>query len=468
MDEIELDVIKHGDCLDLLRDLDADSIDLIVTDPPYGISFMGKDWDRALPPTEVWSECLRVLKPGAFAFVMCGPRQDVLARMIIRLENAKFQMGFTSVFWAYATGFPKSINIAKAIDRRAGIEPEVVGARTGPDGRCRTLEPSGGKDRPGLHDGGIRNRTEMVTKPVSEEARRFEGSYGGYQPKPVVELILVCMKPISEDTFTEQALKNGHGITWLDDGRIPISTDELEKMKDNRKANRTIRAGPVAAGYGMKPEGLINSEQHEGGRFAPNLLVEDDVLDDGKIRKSSGGNTIRGKESKVSEWGYKEFHMAGYGDEGGFSDFFSLDRWWDRHGWATLDDNVKDTFPYFIVPKPSREEKEKGLEQFEERACRGSYEDSSQFGLLEKIQNSPRPKARNIHPTVKPIKLMSYLITIGSRMNDVILDPFVGSGTTAIAAKRLSRRYIGFELDEEYHRIATARLQAESSAMDWF
>ena len=120
------------------------------------------------------------------------------------------------------------------------------------------------------------------------------------------------------------------------------------------------------------------------------------------------------------------------------------------------------------MAKPSRAEKEKGLEGFEERKCRGDYEDSSELGLLEKIQNSPRPTAKNFHPTVKPIKLMSYLITIGSRPDDIVLDPYVGSGTTAIAAKRLRREYIGFELDPDYFELARARLKDEVSAFDFF
>lgn len=369
------------------------------------------------------------------------------------------------IFLTGNTGFPKSHNISKAIDERAGVEPEVVGARASPGGRCRTLEPSGGKDRPGIHDGGIRKREEWVTEPVTEDAKRFKGAYGGYQAKPAVEIILVAMCPLSEPTYTDQALANGRGVTWLDDGRIPYGdTEEPGVGGRHNIEGRRIGAGSAEYGFQSLDAPVLNTD----GRFAPNLLVEDDVLDDGTIRKSEGGRTTRGKESKVSEWGYEQFHMQGYGDEGGYSMYFSLDRWWEKHGWGQLPDEVQQTFPFFIVPKPTRAEKEKGLEGFEEKKCRGDYEDSSQFGLLEKIQNSPRPTAKNTAPTVKPIKLMSYLITIGSRMGDVVLDPYIGSGTTAIAAKRLSRHYIGFELEEEYFRIAQARLKAESSAMDWF
>src|SRR5947208_10200205 len=107
----------NGPCLKVLKTLENGSVDCVVTDPPYGYSFMGKDWDKAVPPTEVWKECLRVLKPGAFAFIMSAPRLDVLSQMSLRIEQAGFEIGFTPIFWTYATGFPKAQNIGRAVDK---------------------------------------------------------------------------------------------------------------------------------------------------------------------------------------------------------------------------------------------------------------------------------------------------------------------------------------------------------------
>jgi site-specific DNA-methyltransferase (adenine-specific) len=107
-----------GDCLEKLKNVPDNSIDQIATDPPYGIEFMGKDWDKAVPGVEVWRECHRVLKPGAFAFVMCIPRQDCLARMIINLEAAGFKIDFTSMYWTFANGFPKPVTLARRLTRR--------------------------------------------------------------------------------------------------------------------------------------------------------------------------------------------------------------------------------------------------------------------------------------------------------------------------------------------------------------
>lgn len=111
-------IIYNADCYQVLKEIDTDSIDCLVTDPPYGLNFMGKHWDKAVPSVEIWKECLRVLKPGAFAFVMCIPRQDCLARMIVNLQDAGFETGFTSLYWAMASGLPKAANISKAIDKR--------------------------------------------------------------------------------------------------------------------------------------------------------------------------------------------------------------------------------------------------------------------------------------------------------------------------------------------------------------
>src|SRR6266849_9829897 len=112
----------HANCIDVLRNMPDNSVDCIVTDPPYGYSFMGKDWDKAVPSVEVWKECLRVLRPGSFAFVMSAPRQDVLSQMIVRITEAGFDTDFTSIYWTYASGFPKAMNIGKAVDKRNGVE----------------------------------------------------------------------------------------------------------------------------------------------------------------------------------------------------------------------------------------------------------------------------------------------------------------------------------------------------------
>ncbi len=395
--------ILHGDSLDLLKDLDDNSVDSIVTDPPYGYSFMGKNWDKAVPSVELWEECLRVLKPGGFAFIMSAPRSDVQSEMIKRLEKAGFKVDFTPVYWTYASGFPKALNIGKAVDKRLGNKREQV---KDPEEARRNKKKS---DR-GIY-GDYKDTEYKVTKGNSE----LEGSYAGYQPKPAVEVVIVVMKPLSEKGYVEQALKNGKGVTWLDDTKIPFdSSVDLEQYDHDRRGN-SERTPDVEVGttmsevfgqadqsWGYKKQGELPSLEEESplGRFTANLLVQDNILD--------------------SEY---------YNNNGTFSRYFSLDNWW-KSRIQSLPLDVQVTYPFMIVKKASKSEKNKGMEE------------------------------KNYHPTVKPISLMSYLVTLGSREGDLVLDPFVGSGTTCIAAKLLSRKYIGMEMDDEYVVIAQERIKA--------
>ncbi len=215
----------NGDCLEELKKLDDNSVDLLCTDPPYGYGFMGKHWDtfKEKDSTKsqqvgwmspgmkkdtygmkeffdpIWKECLRVLKPGALAFVMSAPRSDVQSIMSQTLQEAGFDISFTPIYWTYASGFPKAMNIGKMIDKRDGNKREVIGIdkNSAPDLRDvgKKSKEAIGIDK--LSYGQVENaeRKEMeITKGSSE----LEGSYGGFQPKPAVEVVLVAMKPIEE------------------------------------------------------------------------------------------------------------------------------------------------------------------------------------------------------------------------------------------------------------------------------
>ena len=422
--------IINGDSLKVLKKLEDDSVDMICTDPPYGYSFMGKNWDKAVPSVKLWKECVRVLKPGGFCFVMSAPRADVQGEMIKRLDKSGFRTDFTPIYWTYASGFPKAANIGKMVDKKFGAERKVLGARVSAEGRCRTNEPSGGKSRDGIHEGGIKERTEMVTEPATDEAKELDGSFGGYQPKPAVEVILVCMKPITEKTYVDQALNNGKGVTWLNDVRIP--TDESLDGGAYAK-NPTPREGKDMWTSNRKGDtkcferGGAGDYQQPEGRFPSNLIVQDDMLNDG-LTRPKGKYTDSGSASG-GIWSESTGKPAGrtYGDEGSYSRFFDLDRWWESRV-TELPESVQATFPFMIVPKASKSEKNEAT--------------------------------NNNHPTVKPIELMSYLVTLGSRKDDLVVDPFVGSGTTCIAAKLLGRNYMGVEKDEDYAMIATERVKS--------
>lgn len=453
----------------LLPKLPDDSVDLMTTDPQYGWGFMGSHWDKALPDPATWRECLRVLKPGAFAFVMSGPRQDCLGRMITSLEAAGFDVGFTSLYWTYATGFPKAQNMAKAIDRKLGVKGEVAREFD------RTFTINKRRMERGFRPNDV--KPGVIGQPASPEAVALAGSYAGYQPKPAVEVVLVAMKPLSEKTFIDQALKNGKGVTWLDGGRIPYDPDDdiTEKNPHTRKKPSDEYDGRCYHRYGGTQEPF--EVDGARGRFSPNLLVEDDAFgavgDVGTKRHRATSSQPGGPG-----WGnitQRDGHMINYGDSGSYSRYFNLDRWWTERT-KDLPETVRRTLPFIIVPKPAKSEKETGCEEL--------YWEISKTGFLvvdkarweglgreeERIfrETGKRVVLRargNIHTTVKPVKLMAYLVTIGSRPGDIVLDPFLGSGTSAIACELTRRRWIGMENDPNYHRIAVAHIAPVQNQM---
>ena len=468
----------NGDCLEELKKLDDNSVDLLCTDPPYGYGFMGKHWDKFeekkstksqtvgwMSPgmkkttygmreffVPIWKESLRVLKPGALSFVMSAPRSDVQTIMVQTLVEAGFDVSFTPIYWAYATGFPKAMNVGK-----------------------------------------------------KTEKENLEGSYAGYQPKPAVEVVIVVMKPLEKKGYTEQAKDNQKGITWLDDCRIPFAgmRDKEQFDKDNvaammnfdgkyekgegkmyeggwEKPNReglsrgiqasrkTTKRKPreentVFKTSGFKSEDNDTADASPLGRFAANLLVSDKVLDTGKKTKSTGGRAYQNTNEMFSGgWAYDAEGTGenpGKGDEGDFSRYYSLDEWW-KSRLVKLNPEVQRTFPFLVVPKASKSEKNMGLDDFEkqQKIYNGQSPESSKDmkGVEKKFTTQP---TKNIHPTVKPIQLFSYLVTLGSRKDDVVLDPFMGSGTTPISCVTLDRKYVGIEREKEYFEIAKSRVK---------
>ena len=524
----------NGDCLEELKKLDDNSVDLLCTDPPYGYGFMGKHWDtfKEKDSTKsqqvgwmspgmkkdtygmkeffepIWTECLRVLKPGALAFVMSAPRSDVQTIMSQTLRDAGFDISFTPIYWTYASGFPKAMNIGKMLDKRQGNKREEV---EDPQSAKRNKTKS---DREVYGD--YKDTNYKVTKGSSE----LEGSYGGFQPKPAVEVVLVAMKPIEEKGLLAQALKNGKAVSWFDDCRIPFADES-----DFDSATFGTQTDIKNNNYGTNRPGdghihASNVEANPIGRFPANLLVSDNVLDDGTEKKTKVSdyekyvNNTKGftERSSVKEgenynqvssqqWGMKKpkkkkmtmpdlrdvgkkskeaigIDKLSYGQvqnaerkeyemwdieetTNGYSRFFSLDNWFSKNI-KLLPEPVQQTFPFMIVPKASKAEKNDGLDNFEEQFKAGADfrpnhkekalkgEDGNPYGRWNKI--------KNIHPTVKPLTLMNYLVVLGSRKGDVVLEPFAGSGTTALACVSQERDYIAIEREEEYYEIAKARL----------
>ena len=429
--------IIHGDSTKVLNKFPANSFDMLAIDPNYGIGFMGKEWDKSVPDVELLKQWLRVLKPGAFAFIMCSPRQDVQSQMIVNLRKVGFSVNFSPIYWTYASGFPKIHNISKAVDKKNGKKGKVIGIK-----KNKINFSNGRKGDPSFYDTAWQNKNYAdleVTEPETAQAKELEGAYAGFQPKPAVEVILVVMKPLVEKSYTEQAQANGKGCTWLDDCRIPYATENIPTRDLIKQKSST--GGQVPASNGDNWDG------HSNGRFPANLLVSDDVLNDGKNHKGNGDVGWSKLAPCISGFGMKTLgeETSSPNDEGGYSRFYSLDAWAERN------------LPFLIVPKASKAEKNAGLDGLETR----SFNDGKTkiTGHLKQWGDSQR---KNIHPTVKPIKLMAYLISMASRPGDLIGDFTAGSGTTGVAAKLLDRRFIGIEKEKDYHEIAKARVENAS------
>ena len=423
-----------GKNMEYLPHIPDNTFDEMVTDPPYGYGLMGLDWDKALPSVEIWRECFRVMKPGAFGFVLCTPRQDCLWRMMARLEEAGFVINFTSLYWVYATGLIKAADMSKSADRRMGAKRP----RTKPAIPRTDLHG----DRPWMKEAENGQYCFMDDQPITDEAKALHGAYAGYQPKPALECILVVMKPLDEKTYIGQALENGKGVTWLGDLRIPFEANDRPAETNRGGFENTYDASKDDWGRGdpYKPS--------DDGRCAANLIVSDDALNDGQITVSRGGIGIR-----TNSW-LGNNQMSSCGDRGSFSRYFDLDRW----AIEQLPQGVQDTFPCLVVPKPSKREKDTGVTLPKKQM----YKEDGSANSLELIGSTMggRKERRNIHPTCKPVRLFGYLTILGSRRGDLLLDPYMGSGTSMIAARALGRSYTGMEMDEHFHQIAEQRCSA--------
>ena len=367
--------LYNDDCLNVLKTFKENSIDTVVTDPPYGYKFMGKNWDKALPNIEIWKECLRVLKPGGFAFIMSSPRLDVSSRLGIMLEEVGFKVDFTPIYWTYTSGFPKGYNMGQSAEKLL-----TTGSARREDRNLGSLD----RNRWGSENGGPAQTGGQIEL-TKEESKKLQNSYGGFQPKPAVELIMVVMKPINKKNFVSQALDNNGGVTRLLDCNI--------------------------------------QNDGEDDRIMSNLIMSDDIL---------------GDDSK----------------------FFQIDTWWNNKV-NNLGERVKEEFPFLLIKKPNKKEKEMGIVSVEEKnggVYAGNVQEKNNNSIGSNTARKPK-KTKNDHPTVKPIQLMSYLINLGSSENETVLDPFMGSGSTGIACVLNNRDFIGIDLEERYVKISEDRIK---------
>ena len=424
-------ILLHGDCLEQMKTLPDNSIDAIVSDPPYGISFMAKKWDYDVPSVEVWKEAMRVLKPGGHALIACGTRTQ--HRMVVNIEDAGFEIRDV-VSWIYGSGFPKSLNISKAIDKAAGAEREILG--TDESRAKRLVNQMDSSNETGTWQAG--KRCTDITAPATEAAKQWDG--WGTALKPACEFFTLARKPLSEKTVAANVLKWGTGGINIDGCRVEgvKEGDPMRFTKSKRSTERSFGKGGSDGDKGMfDPKKPIGVEVKQNGRFPANLIHDgsQEVLDlfpetksgaSGKGASTKSGGVFGSGNSVTSE-----YMPASQGSAARF----------------------------FYCAKASKKDRDEGLD-CEEKEC-GVKNDSGR-GFSE---GDPYKKVlkKNNHPTVKPTALMAYLCRLITPAGGTVLDPFMGSGSTGKAAVREGFDFVGCELDADYHAIATARIEAEQN-----
>ena len=405
-DKVEIgegNYIFHGDNIQVLRTLPDNSVDSVVTDPPYGLKFMGKQWDYDVPSVELWKECYRVLKPGGYLLSFGSSR--TYHRMAVKVEDAGFEIR-DQIMWVYGSGFPKSHNVGLSIDKLLGHPDRghriATASRTHPDG---TFEPNGEKLLP------------YETK--SEEAKPFEGF--GTALKPAHEPIVMARKPF-KGSVAKNVLKWNTGGININDCRVG---EELITTN----------------GYGTN--GFVASENYKPsshiGRFPANIIFDEEARE---ILDEQSGITSQGHWSKTKTSGFGKFGN-------GKTIYYGIGKKDELKGGASR---------FFYCPKPSKKEKEEGLTS-EPIQIKGRDEGQDNRNVPQKLRKTNR---KNTHTTVKPIKLMQYLIRLVTPKGGVTIDPYFGSGSSGKSTIREGNfKFLGIEKEKEYFNIAVERCQFE-------
>lgn len=484
--------LHHGDCLETLRGMPDNSVDSIVTDPPYGLSFMGKRWDYDVPSVEIWAECLRVLKPGGHLLAFAGTRTQ--HRMAVRIEDAGFEIR-DMIAWVYGSGFPKSMDVSKAIDKSVGIPVEgaefkrmladavAASCKTRkqiddecgftmrydtplekdpigwgctypgvaqwqkiktvlpiPDGWDRfvagvereVLARQSRKNAPSGIVGAGRESIDIeraITAPATDAARQWQG--WGTALKPALEPITVARKPLV-GTVAANVLEHGTGALNIDRCRVE-APDGVPLFGNGR------REAVSAYANGLGCDGRTG-ETSTAGRWPANLIHDgsDEVLAQFPAKAGASAPVKGSEDSNPAKNTYGEYGRvpgAFHGDTGSAARFF-------------------------YCAKASRKDRNDGLPSSDQPAV------ATNATMREREDADWGARNGNHHPTVKPTDLMAYLCRMVTPPGGTVLDPFMGSGSTGKAAMREGFRFIGIEREAEYLEIAHARISAAVPCVD--
>jgi site-specific DNA-methyltransferase (adenine-specific) len=424
-------MLIHGDCLVELKQLEDDSVDSCVADGPYGLSFMGKKWDYDVPSVEIWKEVFRVLKPGGHLLSFSSSR--TYHRMAVNIEDAGFEIR-DQIMWLYGSGFPKSLNISKAIDAKTITGKSSYSAMADVED-SKGVHVEDKKDDSFIaygveesRQGKLRHGSRRkASEPITEEAQRWQG--WGTALKPAHEPIVVARKPLI-GTVAENVLEHSTGAMNIDGCRINHD-DPMITRKDFDSNTGDIFTRAKGNEAGPSPN----------GRWPANVILDEEA---GAMLDEQSGD-LKSVKSKRGV-GFNDSDVFGTGDSS-----FDTERGFNDNGGASR---------FFYCPKASRSERNKGCEDLEEQTI-GRHQSSLDGGkMLTGSGNERSNKKKNFHPTVKPVDLMRYLCRLVTPPGGIVLDPFMGSGTTGVAAKLERFEFIGIEREEEYVEIARLRVES--------
>jgi len=399
--------LHHGDCIEVMRGMADGSVDSIVTDPPYELGFMGKSWDSTgiAYSVELWTEALRVLKPGGHLLAFSGSR--TYHRMAVAIEDAGFEIR-DQIMWLYGSGFPKSHNVSKGIDKAAGaVREEIV------DPQWIDRYPNGNGGNHNRGDNGIYGKAESVlgrplttTLPSTPAAQQWEG--WGTALKPAHEPIVLARKPFA-GTVASNVLQHGTGALNIDGSRIGDEVLGGGTMPDLRDVGAMSKEATgidkLSFGQNPRPAERVTQSTYTG-RWPANVIHDgsDEVVD-------------------------------------GFPDNGSAAR-------------------FFYCAKANKRDRNEGLEGFKLKTWKEQgFRDNDSTHLSPRAGAGRTSATANHHPTVKPVDLMRYLVKLITPPGGVVLDPFMGSGSTGKGAVIEGFNFVGIEQDADYLDIARARIQ---------
>ena len=392
-------------------------VESVVTDPPYELGFMGKSWDASgiAFDKKTWKLAFQLLKPGGYLLAFSASRN--YHRMAVAVEDAGFEIR-DQIMWIYGSGFPKSLNIGMGVDKKQGNERVTVGERT------RNVKPFD-------DDNGWNSNNTTGNHIYTKGNTEWEG--WGTALKPAHEPIVMARKPL-EGTVVDNVLEHGVGGINIDECRVG------KEILEEQIAGRSNKIGTFERKNMITPkrEGRFPSNvMHDGSDVVQDIFPNTKSSNVSRERKagtefgqSSGWNKHNNVDSGL---------MHAYGDEGSAS-------------------------RYFYCPKTSKSERNQGLVEFDDK----QYSHDGRKKSIENPYQRNKSISKNSHPTVKPVELMKYLCRLVTPKGGTVLDPFMGSGSTGMAAKDEGFDFIGIEREKEYFEISEQRIKTTAPLSEFF